>query len=388
MMLSPVFFAVSGMATGILNARHRFLFPAIAPMVYNLAIIVGALVSESVRGLTAAVVIGAGLHLMVQIPGLVIAGIRYWPIAEWRDAAVREVARLMGPRVLGLAAFHLNFIVTLFFASTVSDGAISAINYAWLIMLTPLGLFAMAISTAVFPTLAEQALGDRSVLKQTLERSLRLILFLTVPSAIGLMILSEPLIAFFLENGAAIFGSGAFDEASTELTAPPLLFYAIGLPAHAAIEILSRGFYSVGDTRTPVAFAIASLVINVVLSVILVGPLELRGLALSLSVATIVEAALLFWTLHLRLDGLDLPALRRSTFNTAASAILMAEVIGFYLILLHQAGHLTTSLADSAIAVVGSGLLGGAIYFATAQALRSEEMELLMERIPRPPRPA
>jgi putative peptidoglycan lipid II flippase len=388
MMLSPVFFAVSGMATGILNARHRFLFPAIAPMVYNLAIIVGALVSESVRGLTAAVVIGAGLHLMVQIPGLVIAGIRYWPTAEWRDAAVREVARLMGPRVLGLAAFHLNFIVTLFFASTVSDGAISAINYAWLIMLTPLGLFAMAISTAVFPTLAEQALGDRSLLKQTLERSLRLILFLTVPSAIGLMILSEPLIAFFLENGVGIFGSGAFDEASTELTAPPLLFYAIGLPAHAAIEILSRGFYSVGDTRTPVAFAIASLVINVVLSVILVGPLELRGLALSLSVATIVEAALLFWTLHLRLDGLDLAALRRSTFNTAASAILMAEVIGFYLILLHQAGHLTTSLADSAIAVAGSALLGGAIYFATAQALRSEEMELLMERIPRPPRPA
>ena len=117
MMLSPVLFAASGMFMGILNARHHFLMPAIAPMLYNIAIIVGALVFDDVHALAAAVVIGAALHLLVQVPALVSVGMRWAPAAEWRDAAVREVGRLMAPRVLGLAAVQFNLIVTIFFAS-------------------------------------------------------------------------------------------------------------------------------------------------------------------------------------------------------------------------------------------------------------------------------
>ena len=166
MMISPVLFAISGMFMGILNARHHFFAPAFAPMFYNAAIIVGALISDDVRVLAFAVVVGALLHLLVQVPALTIVGMRWQPLWDWRDAAVREVGRLMGPRVVGLAAYHLNFLIATFFASTVGDGAISAVNYAWLIVMTPLGLFGMAISTAVFPRLAEQAARDEDELRE------------------------------------------------------------------------------------------------------------------------------------------------------------------------------------------------------------------------------
>ncbi len=383
MMISPALFAVSGMFMGILNARHHFLFPAIAPMVYNLSIIVGALAFDDVHALAVAVVVGAGLHLAVQLPALKLVGMVYRPIAEWRDAAVREVGRLMAPRVLGLAAFQFNLLITIFFASTVSDDAIAGINYAWLVVLTPLGLFGMAISTAVFPTMAEQAAGDHSELRNTLERSLRLILFLTIPAAVGLMILSRPLVAFLFQHGALILGDGAFTDASTDITQAALLFYAIGLFAHAAIEILSRGFYALSDTRTPVAFAVVSLVANLVLSAILVGPLEVRGLALAVSLATILEAGLLFGTLRSRLAGLDVRSLGRSVGRTLVAAVLMAEVIGVYLIFLHQAGHLDTNRAlDAFLALAGGGLLGGLVFLGAARALRSEEAETLLARLP------
>jgi putative peptidoglycan lipid II flippase len=377
MMLSPVLFAVSGMFMGILNARHHFLFPALAPMVYNLSIIIGALVSDDVHVLAVAVVIGAGLHLVVQAPALAITGMRYWLVARWRDAAVREVGRLMAPRVLGLAAFQFNLLITTFFASRVSDEAISGVNYAWLIVMTPLGLFGMAISTAVFPRMAEQAADNARELRRTLERSLRLILFLTLPAAVALMILAHPLVAF-------LFQHGAFTKSSTEVTQAALLFYAIGLTGHAAIEILSRGFYSLSDTRTPVAFALVSLVTNLILSAIFVGPFGVKGLALSVSLATLLEAALLFLALRSRLEGLDVAAIGLSLGRTALATALMAGAIGLYLLLLYQAGRFDfSSMVDAFLALAGSALIGGAVFAVTARALRSEEAGLLLRQIPR-----
>jgi putative peptidoglycan lipid II flippase len=384
MLISPLLFAVSGMFMGILNARHHFLFPAIAPMLYNAAIIAGALVSDDVNTLAWAVVIGAGLHLVVQVPALAAVGMRYWPVAEWRDAAVREVGRLMAPRVLGLAAFQLNLLITMFFASFISDESISAVNYAWLIVMTPLGLFGMAISTAVFPTMAEQAVSDQRQLADTLVRSLRMIVFLTLPASVGLMILSEPLVAFLFQHGAFVFGSGAFTDASTDVTGPALLFYAIGLAGHATIEILSRGFYALSDTRTPVLFALVSLVTNLVLSAALFVPLEVRGLALAVSAATLLEAALLFLALRTRLDGFDVATLRDSFTRTALACVVMAEAVGVYLIVLSLTGrfHPSESAVDAFAALAGSSVLGVAAYAFVARVLRLPEVDTLLERLP------
>jgi putative peptidoglycan lipid II flippase len=378
MMLSPVLFAVSGMFMGILNARHHFLAPAFAPMFYNAAIIVGALVSDDVKVLAFCVVVGALLHLLVQVPALRLVGMRWEPIWDWRDRAVREVGRLMGPRVVGLAAFQLNFLIATFFASTVGNGAISAVNYAWLVVMTPLGLFGMAISTAVFPRMAEQAARDHDELQETLSRSLRLILFLTVPASIGLMILAEPITAFLLR-------SGAFDASSTDLVVSALVFYAVALFAHSGIEILSRGYYAMSDTRTPVAFAVMSMVINLVLSLVLVWPFGIKGLAAALSVATIVEFALLLRTLDRRLHGLDTRRLVLSVTRTLVATILMAEVIALWLAVLKLAGLLELDRkAQAGFATLGGIAIGAATYYYVSRLLHSEEAETLVQRLPLP----
>ncbi len=377
MLISPIFFSVSGMFMGITNARHHFLFPALAPWMYNLSIIVAALVSKSVDGLAIGVVVGAFIHLAIQLPAVRLIGMRWEPVGEWRNAGVREVARLMLPRTLGLAAAQLNFLVTIFFASQISDEAISAVNYAWLIVMMPLGLFGMAISTAVFPTLAEQAATESmEALRRTLAMSLRLILFLTVPASVGLMILGKPLVTFLFEHGA-------FTASSTNVTSAALVFYAIGLFAQGGIEILSRGFYALSDTRTPVTFAVVCMVVNLVLCLIFVGPFGVRGLGLALSLSAILEFSLLFQTLRTKLGGIEEGRLVSSVGRMAAATIVMAQVVGLLVLLLHASGHLNTgNLLDAFLALfVGSGL-GVAAFFGVSSFLRSEEMEVLKRRIP------
>jgi putative peptidoglycan lipid II flippase len=377
MMISPILFAVSGMFMGILNARHNFFASALAPMFYNAAIIVGALISDDVRVLAWAVVIGALLHLLVQIPSLINAGMRWQPLWDWRDAAVREVGRLMGPRVIGLAAYHLNFVIATFFASTAGEGAISAVNYAWLIVMTPLGLFGMAISTAVFPRLAEQAVNDEAELRRTLSRALRLILYLTVPATLGLMVVAAPLTALLLR-------SGSFGAASSELVVGALVLYALGLFAHSGIEILSRGFYALADTRTPVTFALISMAVNLVLCFVLVQPFEVNGLALSLSIAAIVEFALLARALAERLRGLDNARLARSVTTTVVSAVLMTQLVAVWLLALRGAGLLDGDKLMAGVAVLGAVIIGVPVYYGVSRLLGSQEAQMLTERLPVP----
>ncbi len=380
MMLSPVLFAVSGMFMGILNARHHFLAPAFAPMFYNGAIIVGALISNDVKVLAFCVVIGALLHLVVQLPALRLVGMRWEPIWDWRDKAVREVGRLMGPRVIGLAAFQFNFFIATFLASNVRDGAISAVNYAWLVVMTPLGLFGMAISTAVFPRMAEQAARDPAELRDTLSRSLCMILFLTVPASVGLMILAKPITAFLLR-------SGAFDASSTDLVVSALVFYSVALFAHAGIEIVSRGFYALSDTRTPVAYAVVSMLINLVLSLVLVWPFGIKGLAAALSVATIVEFTLLVRTLDRRLRGLSTREIAVSTARTVTATILMSEAIAVWLAVLKLVGLLDLGQKPEAgLAMLGGMAVGAAVYLYVSRRLHSQELDTLVRRLPVPER--
>ena len=212
-------------------------------------------------------------------------------------------------------------------------------------------------------------------------------MLLTIPAGLALMVLSGPLVALLFQHGFGLFQGGAFSEAATDITQAALIFYAVGLFAHAAIEILSRGFYALGDTRTPVLYAVVAVVANLILSAALVGPLEIKGLALALSLATVIEVTLLFAALRLRLQGLDLRSLARSLFKTLLAALLMVEVAGFYLVLLHETGHLDTNrLLDSTLAVAGATLLGGLVYVAVAKALGSEEVETLLSRLPLPAR--
>jgi putative peptidoglycan lipid II flippase len=376
MTLSPILFSISGLFTGILNARHSFFLPALAPMVYNLSIIFGAVVLAEpfgIHGLAIGVVLGAALHLLIQVPGLVRYGMRWAPSISVADEGVREVGRLMGPRVIGLAAGQANFFVTTFFASFISAGSIAAMNYAWLLMMLPLGVFGMAISTAVFPRLAEQAArGQPDEMRDSVSRTLRMILFLTVPSTIGLLILREPIVAVLLERGA-------FGEASTEITSDALFFFSLGLVGHASIEILARGLYALGDTRSPAVAAIAALLLNVVLSAILYGPFEEAGLAFAVSAAAFLNAAMHYVTLRNKLGGLREAEIARSLVTvTVASAALAAVVLAlwYWLPPLYDA----ESSVEAFVLLIAAMAAGAAAYFLVALLRRDEELSTLLQR--------
>ncbi len=377
MLISPVLFAVSGMFMGILNARRHFLMPALAPMFYNLSIIVAALVSTDVNVLAIGVVAGAALHLAVQLPDLRYAGMTYRLVADWGDAAVREVGRLMAPRMLGLAATQVNFyFVGIFFASTLSAGAISGLTFAWLITMTPLGVFGMAISTAVFPTLADQAARhDEAGMAETLGRALRLIVFLSLPAGIGLALLSTPLVVVLLQRGA-------FDAESTRITAQALLFYAPALVAHSGIEILSRGFYALGNTKTPVMFAVASMLINVVLAAALVGSMEIRGLALALSTATVVEFLALYVAAGRRVPGLAARPMLTALAKMAVATALMAAAAGAAYVLLDTGLDFDTERGvEALIVLLVASAVGGLAYLGTTMSLGVDESRELVGRM-------
>ena len=363
MLISTVVFGVSGIVMGILNAQQHFLVPALAPIIYNLAIIGGALGLGpvfGVYGLAAGVVVGAFGHLLIQVPALARAGFRWQPVLGVRDEGVREVARLMGPRVVGLAITQLNFLVNTILASGLASGSLAALNYAWILMLLPQGIVAQALATAVFPTFSAQAArGETAAMRATFSTALRSLLFLMLPAAVGLLIAREPIIELLLQRGR-------FDATSTRLTAFALQFYALGLLGHSILEIITRAFYALHDTRTPVVVGVTAVVLNIALSLLLIGPLSFGGLALANTVATTLEALALLWLLRGRMGGVDGRALAPAALKLGAAAAIMGVCLYLFLALVR--GQSIWLVAAGAL------LVGGGAYLLSALVLRAADL--------------
>ena len=372
MLVSSIIFGISGIVMGILNSFQHFLLPALAPAIYNLSIIGGAVFLAPVvgiYGLALGVVAGSFLHLLIQLPALLGKGPAYQPILDITHPGVREVARLMLPRMLGLATVQVNFVVNTILASGLAQGSLAALNYAWMLMLLPQGIFAMAIATAAFPTFSELAARDEVAdLRESLSETLRIVLYLTIPASMGLVLLREPLIALLLERGR-------FDPSSTQAVAWALQFYALGLLAHSALEIVTRAFYALHDTRTPVLIGAGAMILNIILSLLLLGPLLHGGLALANSVATIVETVVLLSILRRRLGGIGGRGLLRSLAKTTLASMVMALGIHW----LNGATRGTQILIHGGVPLV----LGAGVYLATSLVLRSEELATVREIVQR-----
>jgi putative peptidoglycan lipid II flippase len=234
---------------------------------------------------------------------------------------------LMVPRMVGLAAVQINFLVNTILASGLVAGSLSALNYAWLLMLLPQGVFAQAVATAAFPTFSTQAAkGQRAEMRSTLSATLRAVLYLAVPAAVGLIVLRVPLVQI-------VFERGAFTTTSTQMVAWALALYTLGLPAHSAVEIIVRAFYAMHDTKTPVAIGVATMGLNVVLSLTLIrlfemiGWMALGGLALSNSLATTVEMVVLLVIIRRRLNGLEGKRMLNSLARIGLAAAVMGVVV-------------------------------------------------------------
>jgi len=359
MLLTPIVFGVSGVFMGVLNARQHFLLPALAPIMYNLGIVAGAVFlapTLGVRGLAWGVVAGALGHLLVQVPGVLRQGFVYTPTLGLRDRGVHEVVRLMLPRVAGLAAVQVNFLVNTILASGLAPGSLSAVNYAWLLMLLPQGVFAQAVATAAFPTFSSQAArGERTEMRSTLSATLRAVLYMALPAAVGLIVLRTPLVQM-------IFERGAFTDTSTHMVTWALALFALGLPAHSVVEIVVRAFYALHDTKTPVAVGILAMGLNVALSLLLLdafgrlGWLPLGGLALSNSLATTAEMTILLLILRRRLGGLEGRRLASSMLRFGVAAAVMGAAVGW---LLHLLAAAPPWLSSSLGILVGLAIYGG-----------------------------
>ena len=373
LLICPVIFGVSGLSMGILNAQQQFLLPGLAPSAYNIGIILGAwlLVPRlGPMGVAIGAVVGALLHFLVQLPGLMRCKMRYTPVLSLHDPGVRRVLWLMGPRMFGLAVVQLNFLVETNLASRLGTGAVAALNYAFRVMLLPQGVFAQGVATAAFPTFAEQAArGHKDAMSEALAATLRAIFFVTIPAAVGLLVLRMPLIQ-------AMFERGKFRGSSTEAVALALMFYAPGLVAHSGIEIVTRAFYALHDTRTPVYIGVVAMVANVVLSLSLIGPMQIAGLALANSIAAFIELVLLLGYIRPRVGGLGgartWAALGKSGLATAVMAAAVWAFLAFA----------PAGLPGGAILRGGIGvIIGGAVYALASLLVGADELRMVMRMV-------
>ncbi len=385
MLVSTVIFSLSGLMMSVLNAYQHFLVPAIAPVMYNIGILFGALVLApyiGIYGLAVGVVLGATGHAVVQLPTLRRYGARYsftlgrGNLVLWES--VRNVGKLMGPRVLGAAVVQLMFLANTIIASFYDPSVLAALNYAWIVMLLPNGIFASSIATAIFPTFSRMAaVGNQAGMRSGLTQTLRGLLFVVIPSAVGLVMLRVPIIQLLFERGA-------FTHETTLAVAWALGFYGLGLVAHSLIEIISRAYFALQDTFTPVIIGAMAMITNIVLSLLLIpvvgdvnsfetGPQG--ALALANTIASTAEVFILLWFLRSKLGGIEAGKLLSGTIRLLLAAGAMAGALWG----LSQSAFFTALpifiFTPLAIAI------GGVVYFVCTLLLRVEEATMVPRMI-------
>ncbi len=318
---------------GILNVLGHFAAPALAPVLLNVSMI-GAVFgvsrfsdSQTVRilALAGGVLLGGCLQLALQLPFLVNHGIRFWKRSGLWHPAMKKVGLLILPTVFGAAVYQVNVLVGTLLASLLAQGSVCFLYYADRLVQFPLGIFGQAAATAVLPSLSRQAAGgDYHALADTFSHAMGLVLFVTIPSMVGLILLREPIVAL-------LFQRGAFDVQSVRLTSTALLYYALGLWAFSAVRIVVATFYAMQDTRTPVMTATVSIAANLILGLVLMGPLKHGGLALATSTASVVNLLLMIYLLKKKMGMIRWrPILVSCLKTTIASAIMAGAVLSVW----------------------------------------------------------
>ena len=370
MLLSPVFLALGAMATSVLNAHGRFSESAVAPIVYNLAIIGGTILlgpTFGVTGVAFAVVLGSVGHLLVQLPSVYRLGYRHAFRIDTADPQARRAFALMAPRAVGLGATQITFVVVTSVASTLGTGSVTAFNNAFLLLQIPLGVIGVPLGIVVLPALSRDAAGGRPAEYAALvSRALRLLLFVMLPIA-GLGIVLRD------ETAALLFGHG-LSSGTVEATAATLGTFLLGLAAHAMITVLARAFYAQQDTKTPVGAGLVSVVLDCVLAVFLSGPLGLPGVGLAIAIGAWVESAILLGVLRSRVPELSLRPIAL-VGGRALLATVIASVAAFALSGgLGLIGPVEPGVVALGVRIAIVGGVGLVVYVLLAVALRIPEL--------------
>jgi len=387
MFLSPIFLGVSGIFGGILNSFRRFLIYSLAPLLYNLGIIVGALFFVKpfgIAGLAWGVVLGAFLHLAIQYPNVKLVGMKFFPRLDFKNKNLRRVITLMIPRTLGLAVTQINLLVITIIASTLSAGSLAIFNFANNLQSVPLGFLSVPFVLAVFPTLSHLAAKENwEEFILNFSKVFRQILFFIVPASVLMLVLRAQIVR-------VVLGSGKFDWEDTILTFQALGIFSVSLFAQCLVPLLARSFYAIHNTRIPFYTGLASEFVNLVLAIYLSARFGIIGLVWAFSIASVVNMFLLILILRKKFDNLDDRKIISVVWKIALSALAAGLIAQLAKYLASFWVNLDTFVGVFSQLTVAS-VVGIAIYLALARIFRLEELAylktFLFSRLRRPRTP-
>ena len=367
-LIQTTLFGISGVLSSVLNAHQHFALPALAPVALDVGYIVGLLLlvpEMGILGLAWGTVLGALLHIAIQLPALRQFKFRYRPTLAVQMRGVREILRLMLPRIVALGAIQFADLFIVRLASSLAVGSTSGYFYAYTLMQLPETLFATAIALVVFPTLAElYNAGDIAGLKETAVRTLSIIWFLTIPAAAGLVLLGRPVISFLLQGGA-------FDERSAEIVYVVLVIFSVRIVSEGTVEVVARLFYAQHNTLIPMLAYLGWLIVNVALAYGLIAELGIAALALASTVAFTFLAVLLYFLNSRALGGLG----ERELAVSGARAL--AATLGMTVIILVIGRVITQPM----LFLIAGGVVGAATYLLLSTLLGGKEIQHLLTLI-------
>ncbi|MEN6639014.1 MAG: murein biosynthesis integral membrane protein MurJ [Smithella sp.] len=372
------FIALVALCMGILNSFRHFTTPALSPVMLNIAMIAAALTlhkafAQPITSLAVGVLIGGVLQLAMQWPVLRKFGVKFKFRFNLHHPGIRQIGVLMLPAILGAGVGTINVFVGTVLASLLPGGSVTYLFYADRIMEFPLGIFAIAIGTAALPSFSKHvAAGQMDELKSGISFSLRLMLFLTIPSMAALMALHLPIIS-------VLFQRGAFDVQAAVYTGQALFCYALGLWAYAMLRVFVSAFYSLQDSKWPLKAAVITLIVNVVFSLALMYPLKHNGIALAGSISAAVNVLTLAFVLRNKIGSFLDRAFYTSVFKIILSSVFMLGTIG----LIEYVMPWNTSAGfKSRLTYLASTILAGAgAYFICAYLLKSPEIHAFINMV-------
>jgi putative peptidoglycan lipid II flippase len=373
------FISIVALFMGILNSLRHFAAPAAAPIFLNVGIIgasylISPHLAQPIVGVAVGVLIGGALQVALQIPWVLQEGLRLFPLWRLDHPAVRKIALLMAPALFGSAVYQLNSYIGTLLASFLEEGSVSWLYYADRLVQFPLGVFAIAISTAALPSFSTQVAEKKmKELEDTFSHALGLVFFIIIPSTVGLIVLGKPIIQMLFERGA-------FGASSSMMTSQALMMYAMGLWAFSGTRIIVSVFYAFQDTKTPVKVAVVTFLINLLLSLLLMGPLKHNGIALALSLASAIQFFLLLFILNRRFAIIRM----RPSFVSAMKSVAAASIMGmgvYYAYSHWLIMDLTLGFWNRALNLAGLMILGIFLYFLGAWILRCRELVAVADSV-------
>ncbi len=374
MMLSPVLMGLSSLVGGALQSLKKFLIFALAPIMYNIGIIVGITILVPLMGtigLAIGVVLGAFLHLLVQFPALLASG--FHPTWKWspEHKDITIMLKLIGPRVIALAATQINLVIITVIASTLGDGAVATFNLANNIQYVPIGLVAVSFAVAAFPVMTAYAAEENpDGLSRTIGSTVRTIFVFIVPITILLITLRAQWVRIIL-------GSGAFDWDATIKTADALGFFALGLVGQSLVHLFARAFYALKNTRIPAVCGMVSVLVGAILAYVLKDSLGVGGLALAIAIQETLNALLLWILLSRHIGSIQNDLILKTIYKLSVAGLIMVLVTQG--IKLPIATFVNThTFIGIFLQAVGATFAGTVAFLAAGMLLKIEEIYSLL----------